>query len=205
MGTAAGSCSTSSHLLRCHFPYCCSLQTTLVDTSILNRLYFRPFIMSQTYSQPQSSVPSEYGPTKQEAPAYPQGLHQLPSKFQFGLFDCFSPFSTCFLTCCCPCVTFGRIKARESGEKDPSGINGMCALHCLLLYCGVAPVLQFVNRMSMREKYGMESNGCGDCLTAFCCACCELIQEDKETIIRTTGMDPKTEQPYVPPQGMTYP
>merc|ERR1711939_673988 len=81
----------------------------------------------------------------------------------------------------------------------------MCALHCLLLYCGVAPVLQFVNRMSMREKYGMESNGCGDCLTAFCCACCELIQEDKETIIRTTGMDPKTEQPYVPPQGMTYP
>merc|ERR1711939_670550 len=42
------------------------------------------------------------------------------------------------------------------------------------------------------------SMACVHC-TAFFSACCELIQEDKETIIRTTGMDPKTEQPYVPP------
>jgi hypothetical protein len=56
----------------------------------------------------------------------------------------------------------------------------------------------------MREKYGMESNGCGDCLTAFCCPCCQLIQEDKESIVRNTGMDPKTQTPYVPPTGMSY-
>lgn len=71
--------------------------------------------------------------------------------------------------------------------------------------CGVSCILQMVNRMSMREKYGMESNGFGDCMTAFCCPCCELIQEDKEMVVRHTGMDPKTSQPYVPPQGMTYP
>jgi hypothetical protein len=80
---------------------------------------------------PSSQVPSDYGPSKPEASAYPQNhqhSHQLPNKFQFGLFDCFSPFSTCCLTCWCPCVTYGRIKERERGERDPSGVNGQVCL-----------------------------------------------------------------------------
>ncbi|KAF5179038.1 hypothetical protein FRX31_031381 [Thalictrum thalictroides] len=26
-----------------------------------------------------------------------------------GLYDCFDDPSICFLTCCCPCITFGQI------------------------------------------------------------------------------------------------
>lgn len=71
--------------------------------------------------------------------------------------------------------------------------------------CGFASILQFVNRMAVREKFGMESNGFGDCLSSCCCPCCDLIQVDKELVVRNSGMNPKTQQPYVPPQGMTYP
>jgi hypothetical protein len=44
-----------------------------------------------------------------------------------------------------------------------------------------------VDRMSMREKHGMEDNGFSDCYTAFCCSYCELIQEDKEMVVRHPG------------------
>ncbi|KPI40519.1 Cell number regulator 10 [Cyphellophora attinorum] len=155
-----------------------------------------------------SQAPSDYAvkPEHQQAHAYPpQAGHSLPAKFQFGLFDCFSPIGTCCLATWCPCVVYGRIKEREEGVRDPSGMNGQCALHGVLLCCGVSWILQFVNRMSMREKHGMESNGFGDCCTAFCCPCCELIQEDKEMVVRHTGMDPKTKQAYVPPPSMSYP
>lgn len=56
----------------------------------------------------------------------------------------------------------------------------------------------------MKEKYGMESNLFGDFATACCCACCALIQEEKESLVRNTGMDPKTNQPYQPVGGMNY-
>ena len=50
----------------------------------------------------------------------------------------------------------------------------------------------------------MESNLFGDFATACCCACCALIQEEKESLVRNTGMDPKTNQPYQPVGGMNY-
>jgi len=57
----------------------------------------------------------------------------------------------------------------------------------------------------MRQKYGIEGSSCGDFATACCCPCCELIQEEKESILRTTGINPKTQQPYQSPGGMAYP
>ena len=29
-----------------------------------------------------------------------------------SFFDCFSPIDSCFITCCCPCVTFGKTHHR---------------------------------------------------------------------------------------------
>jgi hypothetical protein len=56
----------------------------------------------------------------------------------------------------------------------------------------------------MQEKYGMESNACVNCLTACFCGCCQLVQEEKESIVRNTGMNPKTKQAYQPVEGMNY-
>lgn len=35
-----------------------------------------------------------------------------------GFFDCFNPVDSCLITCCVPCVTFG--KAHHRIHKDPS-------------------------------------------------------------------------------------
>lgn len=56
----------------------------------------------------------------------------------------------------------------------------------------------------MREKYGIEGSTLGDFCGALCCACCQLVQEDKESIVRTTGIDPKTKQAYSSPTEMSY-
>ena len=68
-------------------------------------------------------------PPQGAAQAYEKhGSSGVPNSWTFGLFDCFSPFGTCCLSCWCPCIAFGRTHAREQGEIDPSGINGMVCL-----------------------------------------------------------------------------
>lgn len=62
-----------------------------------------------------------------------------------------------------------------------------------------------MKRGDMRAKHGIEGNGCTDCMTAWCCYCCALIQEEKESLLRTQGVDPKTGQQYQAPTGMSYP
>jgi len=61
-----------------------------------------------------------------------------------------------------------------------------------------------MQRSNMRAKYGIEGNGCMDWLGACCCPCCGLVQEDKESFLRQTGIDPKTSQQYIAPANMTY-
>lgn len=61
-------------------------------------------------------------------------LRAVHVSIRVAIHSLYSRRSGC-LTCCCPCVTFGRIKARESGEKDPSGINGMVrSVRCKISY-----------------------------------------------------------------------
>lgn len=42
-----------------------------------------------------------------------------------------------------------------------------------------------MRRRELREKYGIEGNGMGDCCTSFWCLCCALVQQDKEAKSRT--------------------
>jgi hypothetical protein len=62
-----------------------------------------------------------------------------------------------------------------------------------------------MKRGDMRARFGIEGGGCGDCMTTWCCYCCALIQEEKESLLRTAGIDAKTGQQYQAPNGMTYP
>lgn len=39
-------------------------------------------------------------------------------KWHVDFFNCFNPIDTCLITCCCPCVTFGKTHHRL--RKDPN-------------------------------------------------------------------------------------
>jgi len=41
-----------------------------------------------------------------------------------------------------------------------------------------------MKRGEIREKFGIEGDGMGDCCTAYWCPCCTLIQNDKEVAAR---------------------
>ena len=95
-------------------------------------------------------------------------------------------------------------------NQSPPFTNTFLPLwQCFAWYClaciGGNAILQFINRGEMRRKYGIDGSGFGDFCGACCCTCCQLIQENKESIVRTTGMNPKTKQPYQSPGGMSYP
>jgi hypothetical protein len=62
-----------------------------------------------------------------------------------------------------------------------------------------------INRGALRERYGIEGSSLGDFAVACCCTCNRLVQEDNESIIRTTGVNPKTNRPYVSPVQMSHP
>ncbi|KIW53495.1 hypothetical protein PV05_09064 [Exophiala xenobiotica] len=126
-------------------------------------------------------------------------------EWSFGLFDCCSPFGTCCLSFWCPCILYGKTHAREHGDPDSSGVNSSCCAWYMLSCFAAQGILQCMTRGSMRERHGIEGGGCGDFWTSCCCTCCTLIQEEKESIVRNTGIDPKTEQPYVSPGQMNYP
>jgi len=162
-----------------------------------------------------NSDQAAFYPNGAPAASYPNGAsahhthHQGPpgaqGEWTFGLCDCCCPFGTCCMATWCPCFLYGKTYAREHGEPDSSGCNSSCLAWYALSCIGGACILQFLNRGSTREKYGIRGGSCGDFCTSWCCICCALVQEEKESIVRTTGMDPKTEKPYVSPGQMTYP
>ncbi|KIW12538.1 hypothetical protein PV08_09815 [Exophiala spinifera] len=175
-------------------------------------------VASEKYAQgyPSNGAP-QYPPSAvvqdhQQQPSYqPHQPHQHThsagshGSWTFGLFDCFSPFGTCCLSCWCPCILYGRTYARDHGDPDASGMNASCCAWYMLSCFGAQCILQCLNRTSMRERHGIEGGSCGDFCTSCCCTCCALIQEDKESIVRNTGINPKTDLPYNPPTQMTYP
>ena len=91
--------------------------------------------------------------------------------------DCLVSFMlTCFVGCGCLCV------------------NPPSRLWILELTC-VARRWTMKQRGEIREKYGIEGSGCGDCCTAFWCPCCAMVQNDKEVRMRSSGVDTSGYQP----------
>ncbi|KAI1616702.1 PLAC8 family-domain-containing protein [Exophiala viscosa] len=167
-----------------------------------------PFVAEK----PAMGSPAPGGPNavfngQPQASAYPQGhiAPGAPGRWTFGLFDCCSPVDTCCLGCWCPCILYGKTYAREHGDPDASGVNTSCMAWYAASCFGAACILQFMNRGQIREKYGIEGGSFGDFCASWCCGCCTLIQEDKESIVRLTGTDPKTKERYISPGQMSYP
>ncbi|KUJ23885.1 PLAC8-domain-containing protein [Mollisia scopiformis] len=108
-----------------------------------------------------------------------------------GLFDCFSGADNlCLKATFCPCFVYGKTQHRI---RDPSlagyeRFNQDCLMWCgVQSCCGLGWIFNWMARTELRNKFGINGGGCGDCMTAWCCTCCSIIQNEKEVIGRQSG------------------
>ncbi|KAF3902845.1 hypothetical protein AA313_de0207118 [Arthrobotrys entomopaga] len=130
-----------------------------------------------------------------------------PNSWSASLFEFFNPVDTCLVTCCCPCVTFSKTHHRL--RKDPnlegfSPINTTC-LGFWLSGCLCLPVVfQLIQKSEIRERYNIQGDFPVDCLKAWCCMCCDIIQADKEVAHQIAQGNIPVTQEMKPAEGMSY-
>ena len=64
---------------------------------------------------------------------------------------------------------------------------------------------QGLKRSEMRGKYGIKGDTVVDIVGACFCPCCGIMQEEKESLLRSQGVDAKTGAQYQAPGNMQYP
>ncbi|KAK4563095.1 hypothetical protein RGQ29_005553 [Quercus rubra] len=134
-----------------------------------------------------SGIPNT-GPTRPYAPPYVSpgmSARVVAGKWSTGLCYCCDNPANCFITCFCPCVTFGQIAeivSRGSSNCAESGI-----LYGLLGLTGFACLYSCSYRSKLRAQYDLEEAPCVDCLVHFFCATCALCQEYRE--LKSRGFD----------------
>ncbi|CAG1985159.1 unnamed protein product [Fusarium graminearum] len=137
--------------------------------------------------------------------------------WQNSFFGCFSPISICAITCCVPCVTFGKTHHRLQKNKNLEGyepVNTSCLLFWASTCVGLHWIPLALQRASLREKHNLQGSCLVDLATACCCGCCDLIQQDKEAEYReaqsvATGEGYKANEdetivPSTPPKSHPY-
>ncbi|XP_021910199.1 protein PLANT CADMIUM RESISTANCE 11-like [Carica papaya] len=118
----------------------------------------------------------------------PSTTHQDgPLPWSTDLCDCCLDFSSCCLTCWCPCIAFGRIAEIVDRGSTSCGVSG--ALYTLLLcMTGCSCLYSCFYRSKLRGQYFLEESVCcTDCCIHFCCEQCALCQEYRE--LKNQGFD----------------
>jgi len=116
-------------------------------------------------------------PVVERMVAPPDSTLPLPraGEFSTGLFDCFSDFNACLLSCCCPTCAFAQNKAAADGRP------------CDICDCLCYPS-EWFTRKQLRAKWGIrEVNDWGDCMLCcvfMCCTPCVTCQDSRELNIR---------------------
>src|SRR5208282_1726260 len=106
-----------------------------------------------------------------------------PQTFKHGSFQnhfcsCFDDCGMCCLGCWCPCIVFGKTRARLHTpslprEELPCCSGACCGYATLLLLCTPFQcILGWMQRGDIRARYEIEGNGCMDCLGHTFCDCC---------------------------------
>ncbi|XP_061344940.1 protein PLANT CADMIUM RESISTANCE 2-like [Gastrolobium bilobum] len=127
---------------------------------------------------------SSYNPPVTQPAPPPQPKLQVD--WSTGLFDCFSDFKNCCITCWCPCVTFGQVA--EIVDKGSTSCGASGALYTLILFViGSGCLYSCFYRSKMRRQYMLKESPCGDCLVHCCCEACALCQEYRE--LQNRGFD----------------
>ncbi|KAK9742486.1 hypothetical protein RND81_03G176500 [Saponaria officinalis] len=121
------------------------------------------------------------------AQSYTPPPHGQVGEFSTGLCDCFSDAGLCCLTCCCPCITFGRIAEIVDKGSSSCGVSG--ALYALIMgFTACQWVYSCTYRAKLKAQYGMQESCLNDCCTHFWCEPCALCQEYRE--LQHRGYDP---------------
>ncbi|KAK9049255.1 hypothetical protein SSX86_031778 [Deinandra increscens subsp. villosa] len=132
-----------------------------------------------------------------------QSMTAAPSQWSTGLCDCGKDYSSCCLTCWCPCITFGRIaEITDKGttckclswlifvffkSKTTCGVHG--ALYSVLyLFTGCQWIYSCMYRSKLRQQYMLPEEPCNDCLVHCCCEWCAVCQEYRE--LKYRGLEP---------------
>lgn len=128
---------------------------------------------------------------------------QHPRDWESGLCDCCSPMGTCCWGFWLPCCLFGKTQSRlaDPALKEHSYLNGNCCLYYLTAQVGFHWVLLMIRRGEIRNRFGIEGSGCGDCCTSYWCPCCVMIQHEKEVEVQSE----RVQTGYQAPAGMEYP
>ncbi|KAH7839917.1 hypothetical protein Vadar_010327 [Vaccinium darrowii] len=109
-----------------------------------------------------------------------------------GLCDCFDDVPSCFMTWCCPCITFGRIA--EAVDKGQTSCVASGAIYVLLqLVTGLQCIYSCCYRSKLRQQYSLHESPCADCLVHCFCEPCALCQEYRE--LKNRGVDMSGKQP----------
>ncbi|XP_010031861.1 cell number regulator 10 [Eucalyptus grandis] len=118
------------------------------------------------------------------APYPPAGA--VPEQWTTGLCGCFEDSSNCFITCCCPCITFGQNAEIIDRGATSCGANGI--IYYLLAQVGVVCLYTCSYRAKLRGLHSLQEDPCADCLVHWCCMHCALCQEYRE--LKNRGFDP---------------
>uniref|UniRef100_A0A7N0VF96 Uncharacterized protein n=1 Tax=Kalanchoe fedtschenkoi TaxID=63787 RepID=A0A7N0VF96_KALFE len=90
------------------------------------------------------------------------------------------------MTCCCPCITFGR-----NAEIIERGATTCCSSGCLfylLSMVGCGCLYSCGYRTKLRSQYSLPEEPCNDCCVHYFCLSCALCQEHRE--LKNRGFDP---------------
>ncbi|XP_078181714.1 cell number regulator 10-like [Carex rostrata] len=120
------------------------------------------------------------------APIYPASMQNVTrQEWSSGLFGC-GDCGTYWMTCCCPCITFGRIA--EIVDQGTSSCATSGAIYALIAYLtGFQWIYSFAYRSKLRAQYSLPEDPCNDCLVHCCCEPCALRQEYRE--LQNRGFD----------------
>jgi Cys-rich protein (TIGR01571 family) len=144
----------------------------------------------------------------QQAFSAPKVPGSIP--FHNRFIEFFNPIDECILTCFCPCVTFGKThhRTRKSATLEGySPINASCLGFWASSWFGVHWIPMLMQRGDVRAKYNLEGTMMEDCLRAYYCGCCDLIQVEKEAVYRSSeaGGNVVAQQYQQPTEEMSYP
>ncbi|KAK9678556.1 hypothetical protein RND81_11G219100 [Saponaria officinalis] len=107
-----------------------------------------------------------------------------------GLCNWYEDWNNCCVTCCFPCITFGKIADILSRGHPGFTTSAMKYAATLVTTLAGGPCLySFIYRVNMRGQYGLRGTTCSDCLSHFFCHPCALCQDYRELHNRGFDMD----------------
>ncbi|RYO86787.1 hypothetical protein DL763_006577 [Monosporascus cannonballus] len=136
----------------------------------------------------------------------PTAYGQQGGEWQARLCDC-TPCSSCLLGWCVPCILVGQTseRIRDPSMQNADLLNSDCLIHgALTFFTGCGWIYAMLKRGEIRERYNIQGSGFNDCCVSYWCACCAVIQQDNEVIIRQRNAVP-VKQGYQSQPGMQMP